>query len=63
MSENTNLKCPVCFSSEVASTDSQLIMVNTGEHYMHSVKARDVHSRTICISCGWSGVLRDLIQD
>ena len=55
MENNDMLYCPECGSSEVASASEQLFMVNTGEHYCHSVKAHDSDARAICLNCYWSG--------
>lgn len=53
--EGETLVCPACRSEKVATTDVQLFMVNTGEHYCHSVKAHDGNSRAVCLVCEWEG--------
>lgn len=49
------LKCPECGSQEVTVTHEQSFMVNTGEHYCHSVKTHDADSKSKCLECGWCG--------
>ena len=49
------LTCPECGSEKVATAHEQLFMVNTGEHYCHSVKAHDANSRAVCLECSWRG--------
>ena len=50
-----DLKCPECGSLKVATTAEQMFMVNTGEHYCHSVKAHDADSKATCLACRWTG--------
>lgn len=47
--------CPKCNSDLVTVTHVQTFMVNTGDHYCHSIKAHDPDSPTRCIACGWNG--------
>lgn len=54
MSETTYF-CPTCGSAHVATAHEQLFMVNTGEHYCHSVKPHDANSRAVCLDCRWEG--------
>ena len=54
MSE-TELACPYCKSDEVAVTAEQMFMVNSGEHYCHSVKTQDDNAKATCLSCDWIG--------
>ena len=49
------LICPECKSEAVATAHEQLFMVNTGEHYCHSVKTYDDNSRAVCLDCDWEG--------
>lgn len=62
MSENSKFGCPVCGSLEVAVTIEQMIMVNTGDHYCHSVKEHDLDATTTCLYCRWIGKRSDLVQ-
>lgn len=54
------LICPACESENVVSEYHQMVYVNTGEHYCHSMKAHDSNSPTTCLDCEWKGVLSDL---
>ena len=47
--------CPECGSDLVTVTHVQTFMVNTGDHYCHSIKAHDPDSPTRCIACDWNG--------
>ena len=49
------LKCPDCGSLDVATTAEQMFMVNTGEHYCHSVKPFDPDAKATCLKCRWVG--------
>jgi transcription elongation factor Elf1 len=49
------LTCPECGSAEVTVTAEQMFMVNTGEHYCHSVKTHDGDAKATCLSCRWEG--------
>ena len=55
------LICPECGSAEVAVTAEQMFMVNTGEHYCHSVKTQDDDSKATCLACRWTGERKDLV--
>lgn len=56
MSEKqTTLTCPECSSEEVAVTAEQMFMVNSGDHYCHSVKTQDSDAKATCLSCRWTG--------
>jgi len=37
-----------------------MLMVNTGDHYCHSVKAHDDDAKARCLDCGWAGARSDL---
>lgn len=54
MSEQT-LTCPQCDSENVAVTEETKWMVNTMEHYCHSVKAHDHDAKATCLHCRWEG--------
>lgn len=47
--------CPECRSQEVATTAEQMFMVNTGDHYCHSVAAHDADAKATCLECRWVG--------
>jgi hypothetical protein len=49
------LRCPECRSRQVAVTAEQMFMVNTGEHYCHSVKTQDSDAKATCLKCRWTG--------
>ena len=49
------LICPECESEKVAVTAEQMWMVNTGDHYCHSVKAHDHDAKATCLHCRWKG--------
>ena len=49
------LTCPQCGSVQVTVTEETKWMVNTGEHYCHSVKAHDPDAKATCLTCGWEG--------
>ena len=57
------LTCPDCGSPNVTVTVEQKFMVNTGEHYCHSVKAYDRNAKTKCLTCGWIGTRADLNEE
>jgi transcription elongation factor Elf1 len=52
--------CPSCGSREVTTAHIQTFMVNTGEHYCHSVKTQDSDSPAFCLDCQWEGQRKDL---
>jgi hypothetical protein len=47
--------CPECDSHQVTVTAEQSFMVNTGEHYCHSVKTQDTDAKATCLECWWLG--------
>lgn len=53
--EDELFECPECGSLKVATTAEQMFMVNTGDHYCHSVKAHDAGSKATCLDCRWIG--------
>ena len=55
------LICPHCDSSKVTVTEEQKFMVNSLEHYCHSVKAHDLDAKADCLDCSWQGMRVDLI--
>lgn len=57
---NEALLCPVCGSENVAVTEETMWMVNTGEHYCHSVKTQDADAKATCLSCRWEGERHEL---
>ena len=54
------LCCPNCDSQQVAITAEQMFMVNTGDHYCHSVKTQDGDAKATCLDCQWEGQRQDL---
>lgn len=54
------LTCPDCGSDKVTVTAEQMFMVNTGNHYCHSVKTQDDDSKAYCLACLWTGQRKDL---
>ena len=60
MSEPT-YTCPECGSDRVTTAHIQTFMVNTGEHYCHSIKTNDSNSPARCIRCDWTGVRQNLV--
>ena len=56
------LVCPECGSDQVTVTAEQSFMVNTGEHYCHSVKTHDPDAKAHCLSCQWQGERRALAE-
>lgn len=59
MAEN-RLVCPHCGSDQVTVTAEQMFMVNSGDHYCHSVKTHDDCAKAECLSCEWEGKRCDL---
>lgn len=59
-SKESLLCCPKCGSTEVVTTEETCFMVNSGEHYCHSVKAHDSDAKALCVSCSWTGVRHQL---
>jgi len=55
--------CPNCNSAEqIIVTAEQAFMVNTGEHYCHSVKTHDANAKASCLKCFWKG-RRDQLKE
>lgn len=54
--------CPECGSTEVATEHHQMFMVNSGDHYCHSMKTQDSGSPATCLDCRWTGERKDLIE-
>ena len=52
--------CPECGSEHVTTQHHQTFMVNTGEHYCHSMKTHDSDSPAGCLDCDWHGERKDL---
>ena len=55
--------CPECGSENVTVDAVQTFMVNTGEHYCHSVKTQDEDATSHCLDCGWRGERRNLLGE
>lgn len=49
------LVCPECGTDEVVVYEEHAIMVNTLDHYCHSVKAHDSDAKVRCLHCDWTG--------
>ena len=56
------LVCPECGSDQVTVTAEQSFMVNTGEHYCHSVKTHDDEAKARCLACQWTGHRGALVE-
>lgn len=54
--------CPECGSTEVTTEHHQMFMVNSGDHYCHSMKTQDGDSPATCLGCRWKGERKDLIE-
>jgi hypothetical protein len=54
------LTCPECGSHEITVETRTLFMVNTGEHFCHSVKTQDANARCNCLFCDWEGQRHNL---
>jgi predicted Zn-ribbon and HTH transcriptional regulator len=54
--------CPECESDKVTAEHQQMFMVNTGNHYCHSMKIQDPDSPATCLDCGWEGVRENLTE-
>jgi hypothetical protein len=52
--------CPECGSDQVTTEHHESFMVNTGEHYCHSMKTHDIDSPATCLDCRWTGLNKDL---
>lgn len=61
MNDLTRFRCPECGSDRVTVSHVQLFMVNTGEHFCHSIKTQDSNSPALCLDCQWEGERKDLI--
>ena len=57
------LTCPECGSDRVTTAHIQTFMVNTGEHFCHSVKTHDSDSPATCLACCWKGERGDLKRE
>ena len=57
-----HLRCPECDSHQVTVTAETSYMVNTGEHYCHSVKTHDSDAKASCTVCSWEGRRHQLEQ-
>lgn len=55
------LVCPNCESEAVTVTAEQKFMVNTGDHYCHSIKIQDPDAEATCLACGWIGERSQLV--
>lgn len=58
---NDKLRCPDCKSAKVAVTAETMYMVNTGDHYCHSVKTHDPDAKACCLKCDWGGFSSGLV--
>jgi predicted RNA-binding Zn-ribbon protein involved in translation (DUF1610 family) len=54
------LVCPDCGTDQVVVVAEQSFMVNTGEHYCHSMKTQDSDATSRCLECGWAGQRQNL---
>ena len=54
------ITCPECGSEKVVTEHHQMFMVNTSEHYCHSMKTQDSDSPALCLDCRWRGVRQEL---
>jgi len=61
--DDTLITCPECGSDQVTTEHHQKFMVNTMEHYNHSMKTQDSDSPATCLSCDWKGQRKDLIGE
>jgi hypothetical protein len=59
---NELLTCPNCGSDQVTAAHIQKFMVNTGEHWCHSVKTHDGDSPSGCLDCNWEGERDQLVR-
>ena len=59
-SKESFLVCPNCDSQNVTVTAEQMFMVNTGDHYCHSVKTQDSDAQACCLDCDWLGIRKQL---
>lgn len=63
MNSERLFRCPECGSHEVTTSHLQRFMVNTGDHYCHSVKTQDADSEATCLGCEWVGRRDQLTQE
>jgi transcription elongation factor Elf1 len=54
------LTCPKCNSDWIAVTAEQMWLVNTNEHWCHSVKTQDSDAKATCLDCAWVGQRQQL---
>ena len=54
--------CPECGSDKVTTEHHQMFMVNSGDHYCHSMKTQDSDSPATCLDCEWKG-RRDQLKE
>ena len=54
------LRCPDCGTDQVIVREVTSVMVNTLEHYCHSVKAHDPDAMCRCLECDWIGERQEL---
>lgn len=54
------LVCPECDSERCVVVAEQSFMVNTGEHFCHSVKTHDSDAKARCLDCYWAGQRQQL---
>lgn len=59
----TKFTCPECGSAEITVTAEQMFMVNTGDHYCHSVKTQDSNAKADCLDCRWTGERHQLHRE
>ena len=57
------LTCPECDSDRVTTEHHQMFMVNTAEHFCHSVETHDADSPATCLACWWKGERGDLKKE
>lgn len=48
-------QCPECHSKMLVVEEVTTYMLNTGEHYCHSVKSHDPGAKVRCLDCDWRG--------
>ena len=60
MDAQTELRCPSCGSNRVTVTEETMWLVNTMEHWCHSVKAQDGDAVADCLACRWHGTRAQL---
>jgi len=60
MTDEQELRCPSCGSNRVTVAEETMFMVNTMEHWCHSVKAHDADAKADCLACRWQGIRAQL---